>query len=108
MTNLFNEWIALVSDPASMFLGGGVGWVWEKKERSAGRGERGEEKEENSSLKFSHLLPQGTDKTLASFITSNLQQTLRNEKLAQVFYRVCVETAVESAFDKSSLAGLGK
>ena len=49
----------------------------------------------------------GNDKTLTSFITNNLQQTLRNDKVAQVFYRVCVETAVESAFDKSSLAGLG-
>ena len=36
-----------------------------------------------------------------------MQQTFRNEKVAQVFFRVCVETAVESAFDKSSLAGLG-
>ena len=47
------------------------------------------------------------DKTLANFIANNLQQTLRSDKVAQAFYRVCIETAVESAFDKSSLAGLG-
>eukprot|EP00026_Physarum_polycephalum_P000086 Phypoly_transcript_00086.p1 GENE.Phypoly_transcript_00086~~Phypoly_transcript_00086.p1 ORF type:complete len:2362 (+),score=414.48 Phypoly_transcript_00086:843-7088(+) len=53
--------------------------------------------------------PNSTDKTFVQFfaLNNNLQQSLRNEKVAEAFYRVCIEIAVESAFDKSSLAGLG-
>ncbi len=52
------------------------------------------------------MLHLANDKMLVTFITTTLQQAFRGDK-AHTFFRVCMEIAVESALDKSSLVGLG-